>query len=165
MTPAEPSSSLFKQAILLQLGVSPELSDRTEGGLYHAYEKYMAYLQACKTYGEIMANKLWVDEKLTGMDLTELFVSKFYFHLHYKKFFSKVSNYPDLADWLESSPIAPSDVDILGEERRIYHFKDLAKFMEEHDRKMKMRKNVKGNKSEGGSKKAGDKKKKKQVNN
>ena len=37
--------------------------------------------------------------------------------------------------------------------------------MEENDRKMKMKKNVKGNKGEGGCKKAGDKKKKKQVNN
>ena len=149
---------------MLQLGVSPELSDRTEGGLRHAYEKYMAYLQACKTYGEMMANKSWVGEKLTGADLIELFVSKSYFHSHYKKFFSKVSNYPDLADWLEGSPTAPSDVDIWGEERGIYHFKDLEKFMGEHDRKMK-KKNVKGNKGEGGSKKAGDKKKKKQVNN
>ena len=112
-----------------------------------------------------MANKSWVGEKLTGADLIELFVSKSYFHLHYKKFFSKVSDYPDLADWLEGSPNAPSDVDIWGEERGIYHLKDLSKFMEEHDRKMKKKKNVKDNKGEGGSKKAGDKKKKKQVNN
>lgn len=165
-TPAESDASSLKKAILLQLGISPELSDRTEGGLRHAYEKYVAYLQACKTYGEMMANKSWVGEKLTAVDLIELFVSKSYFHSHYKKFFSKVSNYPDLADWLEGSPDAPSDVDIWGEEKGSYHFKDLERFMEEHDRKMKMKK-VKGNKSnkgEGGSKKAGNKKKK-QVNN
>jgi hypothetical protein len=84
----------------------------------------------------------------------------------FKKFFSKVPNHPDLADWLEGSPDAPSDVDIWGDKKGSYHFKDLEIFME-HDRKMKMKKKVKGNKSnkgEGGSKKAGDKKKK-QVNN
>ena len=115
----------------------------------------------------MIADKSWVGGKLTGVDLIQLFVSKSYFHLHYKKFFSKVSNYHDLADWLEGSPDAPSDVDIWGEEKGSYHFKDLERFMEEHDRKMKMKKKVKGNKSnkgEGGSKKAGNKKKE-QVNN
>jgi len=81
---------------LIQLGVSPDLSDRTDGGLHQAYEKYKAYLQACKTYGEMISNKSWVGDKLTGADIIQLFISKSFFHSHYKIFFSKVSNYPDL---------------------------------------------------------------------
>ena len=168
MTPAEPGATSFKKGILLQLGISPELAERTDGGLRHAYEKYVAYLEACKTYGKMIADKSWVGEKLTGVDLIQLFVSKSYFHSHYRKFFSKVSNYPDLADWLEGSSSAPSDEDLWGEEKGSYSFKDLERFMEEHDRKkvMKKVKDDKGNKDEGGSKKVGDKKKKKkQVNN
>lgn len=155
---------------MIQLGIPSELSDRTEGGLRHAYEKYKAYLLACKTYGEMTADKSWVGDRLTGADIIQLFVSKSYFHSHYKKFFSKVVNYPDMVEWLEDSPDAPSDGDLWSEEKGSYNFKDLERFLEEHDKKRKMKRKVtvKGdtaNKAEGGSKKAGDKKKKKQVNN
>ena len=152
--------------ILDQLGLSPELCNRTDGGLRHAYEKYKAYLQACKNYGEMTANKSWVGDRLTGADIIQLFISKSYFHSHYKKYFSKVSNYPDMVDWLEGSPNAPSDEDLWGEEKGNYTFKDLEKFIGEHEKKKMMKKKEKGDKSdkgEGGSKKAGDKKKK-QVN-
>lgn len=168
-TPAEPSSNSFKKEILIQLGISPDLYDRTEGGLHHAYEKYKAYLQACKTYGEMTADKSWVGDRLTGADIIQLFVSKSFFHSHYKRFFSKVSNYPDMVEWLENSPDAPFDGDLWGEEKGSYNFKDLERFMEEHEKKKKIKKRKgKGDtadKAEGGSKKAGDKKKKKQVNN
>ena len=99
----------FKKGILIQLGVSPDLSDRSDGGLCQAYEKYKAYLQASKTYGEMMSNKSWVGDKLTGADIIQLFISKSFFHSHFKKFFSKVSNYPDLVDWLSTlhSPTLP----------------------------------------------------------
>ena len=53
-TPAEPT--LLKE-ILIQLGISPDMLDQADGGLCHAYEKYKAYLQACKTYGEMVPNK------------------------------------------------------------------------------------------------------------
>ena len=155
----------FKKQILIQLGVSPDLSDRTDGGICQAYEKYKAYLQACKAYGEMISNKSWVGDKLTGADIIQLFVSKSFFHSHYKKFFSKVSNYPDLVDWLEGDPGAPSDKDLWGEEKVIYTFKDLESFLEVHGRKKKKGKHVKDDKVEGGSKGAGDKKKKKQVKN
>jgi len=168
-TPAEPSLNSFKKEILIQLGISSDLSDRTEGGLCHAYEKYKAYLQACKTYGEKAADKSWVGDRLTGADIIQLFVSKSFFHFHYKIFFSKVSNYPDMVEWLENSLDAPFDGDLWGEEKGSYNFKDLERFIEEHEKKRKIRKRkVKGDtadKAEGGSKKAGDKKKKKQVNN
>jgi len=164
-TPGDPGLNSFKKEILIQLGVSPDLSDRSDGGLRQAYEKYKAYLQASKTYGEMMSNKSWVGDKLTGADIIQLFVSKSFFHSHYKKFFSKVSNYPDLVDWLEGNPGAPSDEVLWGEEKASYTFKDLETFLEEHGRKKKRGKHVKGDKVEGGSKGTGDKKKKKQVKN
>ncbi|KAF8218558.1 hypothetical protein L208DRAFT_1350247, partial [Tricholoma matsutake] len=99
-------------------------------------------------------------------DIIQLFISKSFFHSHYKKFFSKVSNYPDLVDWLEGDPGAPSDEDLWGEKKASYMFKDLETFLEEHGRKMKRGKCVKGDMVEGGPKGTGDKKKKKkQVKN
>ena len=180
-TPANPDSS-SKREILIQLGISPGLCERADGGVRHAYQKYKAYLEACKTYAELMADSSWVGDRLTGADLIQLFVSKSFFHSHYKRFFSKISNYPDMVDWLEDIPGACSDEDIWGEEKGNYNFKDLEKYMEEHGKKKTKKKkgksdggskkgndnkgkNNRADKEEGGSKKAGDKKKKKQVNN
>jgi len=59
-----------------------------------------------------MANKSWVGDRLTGVDIIQLFVSKSFFYSHYKKFFSKVPNHPDIVEWLENSPDAPSDGDL-----------------------------------------------------
>ena len=97
-TPVESGLNSFKKEILIQLGISPDMSDRTDSGLCHAYEKYTLYLQVCKTYGEKMANKSWVGDRLTGADIIQLFVSKSFFHSHYKKFFSKVPNHPDMVE-------------------------------------------------------------------
>ena len=77
----------FKKQILIQLGVSPDLSDRTDGGIHQAYEKYKAYLQACKAYREMISNQSWVGDKLTGADIIQLVVSKSFFHSHCKSFF------------------------------------------------------------------------------
>jgi hypothetical protein len=55
-----------------------------------------------------------------GANIIQLFILKSFFHSHYKKFFSKVSNYPDLVDWLEGDPGAPSDEDLWGEEKASY---------------------------------------------
>lgn len=164
--PRDSGLNSFKKHILIQLGVAPDMTDRSDGGLRQAYEKYKAYLQACKTYGEMISNKTWVGDKLTGSDLIQLFLSKSFFHSHYKKFFSKVSNYPELVDWLEGNPEAPSDMELWGEEKTSYTFRDLEIFLEEHGRKKKKGKQVKGDTVEGGSKGTGDKKKKKkQVKN
>ena len=76
---------------------------------------------------------------------------------------------------MEGSPNAPPDEDLWGEVKGSYTFKDLGSFMEEQDMKVKKKKKGKGGKDdkddkddkdekdEGGSKKAGDKKKKKKM--
>ena len=48
-----------------------------------------------------MADGSWTGEKLTAVDLIQLFVSKSFWHSHYKPLFSKVSNSPDMVAWLE----------------------------------------------------------------
>jgi hypothetical protein len=170
VTPSDTSGDTglnsFKKQILIQLGVDPNLVDRTDGGLRQAYAKYKAYLQACQTYSEMISNKSWVGDTLNGADLIQLFVSKSFFHSHYKKNFSKVSNHPDLVDWLEGNPGAPSDKDLWDVEKSSYTFKDLEAFLEEHGRKKKKKGKQVNDKGEGASKEAGDKKKKKkQVKN
>ena len=67
--PGDPGVNSFKKQILIQLGVSPDMSDRTDGSLHQAYRKYKAYLQASKTYGEMISNKSWVGDKLSGADI------------------------------------------------------------------------------------------------
>ena len=108
-----------------------------------------------------------VGDTLNKADPIQLFISKSFFHSHYKKNFSKVSNYLDLVDWLEGDPGAASDTDLWGVEKPSYTFKDLEAFFKEHGRKKKKKgKQVKDDKGESGSKGAGDKKKKKkQVKN
>ena len=43
------------------------------------------------------------------MDLIQLFVSKSFWHLHYKPLFSKVSNSPDMVAWLEDDENRAAD--------------------------------------------------------
>ena len=111
----------------------------------------------------MVADKSWVGDRLTGADLIQLFISKSFFHSHYKKLFSKVSAYPAIVEWLENSSDAPADEDLWGEQKGHYNFKDLERYLAEHENKRKMKKNarVRDTKAVGGSK--GDKKKKKQV--
>jgi len=88
-TPGDPGLNSFKKEILIQLGVSPDLSDRSDCGLCQAYKKYKAYLQASKTYGEMISNKSWVGDKLMGADIIQLFVSKSFFTPTTRSFFQR----------------------------------------------------------------------------
>jgi hypothetical protein len=67
----------FKKQILIQLGVDPDLADRTDGGLHEAYAKYKAYLQACQTYSEMKSNKSWVGVTSYSRDSDFLRISDF----------------------------------------------------------------------------------------
>jgi hypothetical protein len=158
----------FKQETLSKLNISVHLADRSDGGLHLAYQKYKAYLEATQTYNRMVADGTWDGKKLTAVDLIELFVSKSYFHSHYRKHFSKVSNYPLMLEWLENGPDdRPADKSVWGMEKSIYNFKDLEQFLERKEKRGRGNRKAQGDsndKEEGGSKlKGGDKKKKKQV--
>jgi len=160
-----------KLEILAKLNIPLHLADHSEGGLVLAYQKYKGYLEASQTHKQLVADGVWDGPKFTSVDLMELFVSKSYFHSHYKKHFSKVTNYPLLLEWLENSPNnRPTDKSVWGEVKSVYTFKDLELYFEKNKGKGKGKKKAwedqedHSNKEEGSSKKTGlDKKKKKQV--
>ena len=145
----------FKSEVLTQLGIPTHLADRTDRGLHVAYEKYKAYLEACQIYEKKLADGSWVGSKLTAVDLIQLFVSKSFWHSHYKPLFSKVSDYPDMVKWLEGAEDRLSNDVLWGYEKSSYQFKDLKAYLEKK-RKGKGKGKGKGKvkeKLEGGSKK------------
>jgi len=74
----------------------------------------------------MVANKTWTIKRPTKTDLIELFVSKSYFHSHYRRYFSKVAGYPEMVEWLEGKPDCSSDVDVWGAAKANYTFMDLS---------------------------------------
>jgi hypothetical protein len=142
----------FKSEALSQLGIPTHLADRTDRGLHVAYEKYKAHLEACNVYERKLADGSWIGNKLTAMDLIQLFVSKSFWHSHYKPLFSKVSNYPDMVKWLEGARDRLSNEVLWGYDKSSYQFKDLKEYLEHRERKGKGKGKVK-EKLEGGSKK------------
>jgi hypothetical protein len=79
----------------------------------------------------------WVGDRLTAVELVELFVSKSFWHSHVKKYCSQVSNHPLMVDWLEGGEDKPSDLDVWGVEKSNYTFKDLIRYLEEAKEKGK----------------------------
>jgi hypothetical protein len=140
--------------ILSQLGIATHMADRNDRGLLVAYEKYKAHLEACRVYEGKVADGSWTGGKLTNVDLIQLFVSKSFWHSHYKPLFSKVSNYPDMLKWLEREKDRLSDEVLWGYKKGSYQFKDLKVYMEQNEKKKgKGKGKVKDEKSEGSSKK------------
>ena len=84
-----------------------------------------------------MRDKWLTGCKLTGTDLIQLFISKSFWHSHYKPLFLKVSNHPDMAKWLEGHEDKPSDEVLWGYKRGTYQFKDLKYYLEENEKKKK----------------------------
>jgi hypothetical protein len=146
----------FAAGILSQLGISAHMADRNDRGLHVAYEKYKAYLDACREYERKVADGSWSGRKLTGADLIQLFVSKSFWHSHYKPLFSKISNHADMIKWLENDNDRPSDEVLWGYKKGSYQFKDLKEYLEKHEKK-KGKGKGKDEKSEGSSKKKKDK--------
>lgn len=153
------SSGDSRETILGLLHIPTHLADRTDRGLHVAYEKYKAHLEACQTYEKMIADGTWAGKKLTSVDLIELFVSKSYWHSHFKPTFSKVSNYPLMMEWLENdSEGSVSNFEVWGVEKASYHFKDLRAWLEQGKGKKKA-KVTKVTKADGGGVKNNKKKK------
>ena len=113
-----------KEVILTLLGLPVHLCDRTDHSLHTAYQKYKGHIEASQTHERMVSDGTWAGRKLTAVDLIELFVSKSFWHSHIKKYFSNVSNYPMLVEWLENEPEdQPSDVDVWGVQKLSYTFK------------------------------------------
>ena len=152
--PLPSGSDSFESGILSQLGIPTHLADRSDHGLRIAYEKYKAYLEACRVYQEKVVDGSWTGHKLSGTDLIQLFVSRSFWHSHYKPLFTKVSNHSDMLKWLESAEDRLSDEALWGYKKASYQLKDLKAYLEQNEKKKgKGREKVKDVRSEGGSKK------------
>lgn len=154
--PTPSGEDSFAAGILSQLGIPAHMADRDDRGLHVAYEKYKAYLEACRAYEKKVADGSWTGRKLTGVDLIQLFISKSFWHSHYKPLFSKVSNHPDMVKWLEGEEDRPSDEVLWGYKKGSYQFKDLKVYLEQNVKK-KGKGKGKDEKLEGSSKKKKDK--------
>ena len=97
-----------------------------------------------------MADGSWTGEKLTAVDLIQLFVSKSFWHSHYKPLFSKVSHSPDMVAWLEGDADRLADQVLWGYQKSIYQYKD---YLEEKEKK---KRKGRAKLSEGGSSKKKD---------
>ena len=147
-----------KEAILGLLCLLTHFADRTDCGLHVAYQKYKAHLEACHTYEKMVADKTWFWKKLSSVDLIELFVSKSFWHSHFKPLFSKVSDYPLMVEWLENELLdSVSNQEVWGEEKSSYNFKDLCAWLDKSAGKGK--KKMKAAKDDGGNEKKSKKKK------
>ena len=151
--PTASGDDSFAEGIFSQLGIPMHMADRNDRGLHVAYEKYKAYLEACRVYERKVADGSWAGRKLTSAELIQLFVSKLFWHSHYKPLFSKVSNHPDMIKWLEGDNDRLSDEVLWGFKKGTYQFKDLKLYLEQNERKKGKGKG----KDEGSSKKKKDK--------
>jgi hypothetical protein len=151
--PTPSGADSFAAGILSKLGIPAHMADRNERGLHIAYEKYKAYLNACRAYEREVADGSWTGSKLSGADLIQLFVSKLFWHSHYKPLFSKVSDHPEMLSWLEGDEDRLSDEALWGYKKASYQFKDLKEYLEQNEKKGKGKVKVKDDKLGSSSKK------------
>jgi hypothetical protein len=75
----------------------------------------------------MITDGLWKEKKPTNDELIEVFVSRSMWHEKYRKFFPRAMKIPWLFKWLENDQDSPLNLDIFGEEKQLYNFKDLEK--------------------------------------
>ena len=76
-------------------------------------------------------------DKLSAVDIIQLFVSKSFWHSHYRRLFPRVSNHPVLVEWLEHGQDCPSNLEVWGFEKPNYNFKDLEAYLDKKREKGK----------------------------
>jgi hypothetical protein len=109
-------------------------SKRGEGVVLH-YKKYQACLQAVSMADSMSNADEWESgiRKPSETEIVELFVGKTMWHSHYKRIFSRVPNYPQLQKWLKEDDDAPPTIDLWGQEKSHFTFKDLKDWMDAED--------------------------------
>ena len=114
---------------MVTLGIPIHLSNRSDRHIRVMYKKYKAHLQASQTLAKMTADGTWTAQQPTATELIELFTSKSMWHSHYKPAFSKISDYPEMVQWLEDSDEKGSDLDVWGLEKSNYNLVDLRNFV------------------------------------
>lgn len=112
-------------------------SDRVEGGLQLYYKKYQTCIQAISTAERLTNAGEWVIRRPSDTEIVELFIGKTMWHSHLKRIFPRVPKYPEMQKWLNEEEDALSIIDLWGEEKNSFSFKDLVAWMEEKDNKAK----------------------------
>jgi hypothetical protein len=120
----------FKSQLISLLGIAAHLvAGSRDVSLPLAYQKFKAFLLACHTFEDMVGKRTWTIQKPTRTDLIELFVSKSFYHSHYKPHFTKVADYPEMVKWLKGGSDLVA-VDVWGVQRESYSFSDLSVWME-----------------------------------
>ena len=139
------------------LDIPASLTFRPKGSvdLRIAYTKYKGYLQAQSTMLRMTSEGTWSLRKPKAEELVEIFMSKSVWHSSYQKFFPMAKDYPLLLSWLDNAEDAPSNIDVFGEEKNPYTFKDFQAFINRAEvmRKGKGKRKAKGSVSEGAQQK------------
>jgi hypothetical protein len=120
----------FRMQLANLLGIPTHLVGPGDVSLSVGYQKYRAYLTACSTLDQMVAEKTWLLKKPSKTKIVEIFVSKSFFHFHYKRLFSKVAEYPEMVAWLECKEDRLMDVEVWHVEKPTYVFKDLEMWLD-----------------------------------
>ena len=96
------------------------------------YIRYLAYLDACQTFADIIKAGSWPPEikKPTTMDIILLFIGKTMWYDSWSKTFPNISKYPEMTKWLKSEEGCLSDLEVWGQSQTIYYFADLISWLE-----------------------------------
>jgi hypothetical protein len=112
--------------LLHHLGIPPHLADRTQHSLQVSYQKYQAFLAALLVLEQKWKDgELPYDRKPSMEHVIETMQSKTFWYAYIRKYFPRVSEYPDMVAWLEGGENAPTDVDVWGVQKGQYGFGDL----------------------------------------
>lgn len=130
-SPVAPLASAVdpKAQLIDLLGISAHLTGSGEASLKLAYQKYKGFLAARQTLNDMVEDRTWPIKRPTQTELIKLFVSKSFFHSHYKCHFPKVNDYPLMKAWLEEESES-SDVDVWGVQKANYGFSDLKDWLD-----------------------------------
>ncbi|TFK31937.1 hypothetical protein BDQ12DRAFT_701384 [Crucibulum laeve] len=138
------------------LGVPTDLLNNDDSGLHISYRKYCAAIAAKHKLDELCKANAWNMKKPSNKEVIELVIGKSIFH--------KISEYPDMKEWLEGGENPPDDIDVWGFQKTgSYIFRDLFEYIEPSKVKGKGKK--RGKEAEGGKEKEKKDKSKKGLTN
>jgi len=119
-------TSSYSNELMAYLSIPSVLADRSQRSLRHSYAKYKAFLTAIPILDKKWENgELPYPRKPTSEQVIETMQSKTFWYQYIRKFFPRVSEYPDMVAWLENTEDAQSDVEVWGVEKAQYGFVDL----------------------------------------
>jgi hypothetical protein len=119
-------TSSYSTELMVHLDIPSHLADRSQRSLRHSYAKYKAFLAAIP-----ILEKKWKDRELpyerkpTQEQVIETMQSKTFWYDYIRKYFPRVSAYPEMVAWLEDAEDALSDVEVWKVEKGLYGFADL----------------------------------------